>query len=46
MAYSVQKFEDDIEYVSVVPPDYEPEEEDDAEITILDKYVMEEGLLD
>ena len=42
----VQKFEDDIEYVSVVPPDYEPEEEDDAEITILDKYVMEEGLLD
>ena len=43
----MQKFEYDLEDVSVVPPqDYEPEEEDDAEITILDKYVMEEGLLD
>ena len=38
----VQKFEDYVEYVSVVPYDFEPTDEENEEITILDKFVMEE----
>ena len=38
----VQKFEDYVEYVSVAPYDFEPTDEENDEITILDKFMMEE----
>ena len=36
-----QKFEDDIEYVAVVPNDFQYDGEED--ISILDDYIMQEG---
>jgi predicted Rdx family selenoprotein len=37
----IQTFEDDVEKVAVVPNDWEPEENEANDITVLDEWVME-----
>ena len=37
----IQRFEDGVEKVAVVPNDWEPEEKEADEITVLDEWVME-----